>query len=97
MTKQRSKPTHPGLVVLRRSTEGHWELLGEFTRVRGLTAQAARTAAVMQATKGQAKPGEIYVAILRSEWRIALDWEPRPSRLAVELRKRSPHRLREIH
>jgi hypothetical protein len=72
-----NSPSHPGLVVLRETSPGRWELLGEVTRVRGLTARAARTRAVMDATDGKAKPGEVYVAILRSEWRMALDWTPR--------------------
>jgi hypothetical protein len=29
----------------------------------------------MDATEGKAKPGEVYAAILRSEWRVSLDWD----------------------
>ena len=31
------------------------------------------TIAILDATKGKAKPGEAYAAILRSEWRIAFE------------------------
>ncbi|MFZ1023308.1 MAG: hypothetical protein WAN87_04155 [Thermoplasmata archaeon] len=77
MSNARNKPAHPGLVVLHQTSPGRWELIGEVTRVQGLAARAARTAAFMDATKGEAKPGEVYAAVLRSEWRLALDWTPR--------------------
>ena len=73
MPNARNKPSHPGLVVLRQTSPGRWELIGEVTRLRGLTARAARTAAVMDATKGKAKPEEVYAAVLRSEWRL-VEW-----------------------
>jgi hypothetical protein len=66
----------PGFVVLRQVTEGRWELLGEIPRRRGVPARAARTQAIIDATNGTAKAGEIYAAVLRSEWRVALDWTP---------------------
>jgi hypothetical protein len=71
--KQRSKP---GFVVLRQVGEGRWKLLGEFERKAGLSARAARSHAIAEATNGKAKAGEVYVAVLRSEWRVALDWLP---------------------
>ena len=66
----------PGFVVLRDAGDGRWELLGEVPRRRGLPARAARTAAIMEVTGGKAAAGQRYVAILRSEWRIAQDWTP---------------------
>ena len=66
----------PGYVVLRQIQNGQWQMLGEVPRKRGLTARAARSQAILDATKGTAKAGEVYVAILRSEWRIAMDWTP---------------------
>jgi hypothetical protein len=68
---QRSRPA---FVVLRAVQKGQWKLLGEFERKRGLTARAARTQAILDATHGKAKAGEVYAAVLRSEWRVALDW-----------------------
>jgi hypothetical protein len=65
-------PSGPAFVVLRRLSGERWELLGEVRRRRGLTARAARTQAIL----GQAKAGEEYAAVLRSEWRVALDWSP---------------------
>jgi len=66
----------PGFVVLHEEGDGRWTLLGEVPRRRGLTARAARTRAIMDATGGAAKAGERYAAILRSEWRVSLDWTP---------------------
>jgi hypothetical protein len=70
------EPSRPGFVVLRRVDDDRWELLGEFERKPGLTARAARSQSILEATGGRAKPGEDYAAVLRSEWRIARDWEP---------------------
>lgn len=75
-----AKPVRPGLVVLRRRGKARWELLGEVERRGGLTAREARTAAVMTVTRGKARPGEVYAAVLRSEWRLSLDWAQGPRR-----------------
>ncbi|MGZ5350786.1 MAG: hypothetical protein ACXWZU_11280 [Actinomycetota bacterium] len=65
----------PGFVVLRHVEGAGWRMLGEVQRRRGLPARAARSQAVLDATEGAARPGEIYAAVLRSEWRVALDLE----------------------
>jgi hypothetical protein len=62
--------------VLRDLGGGRWELLGEVPRRRGLPARAARSRAILDATGGKAKAGDVYAAVLRSEWRIAQDWAP---------------------
>ena len=72
--KPDAKPSAPGFVVLRQADDGRWDLLGEVSRKRGLPARAARTQAILDATKGGAKAAEVYAAVLRSEWRIAQDW-----------------------
>jgi hypothetical protein len=64
----------PGFVVLRQVDGERWELLGEVPRKRGLPARAARTQAILEATGGKARAGEVYAAVLRSEWRVATDW-----------------------
>ncbi len=74
MTKERATP--PGFVVLRRLPDGRWDLLGEVARRAGYAARAARSAAIIEASGGTAKAGEEYAAVLRSEWRIATDWDP---------------------
>jgi hypothetical protein len=74
--EQRS--SRPGFVVLRQVGQRQWQLLGEFERKAGMTARAARSQAILDATQGKAKAGEVYAAVLRSEWRVALDWLPRP-------------------
>jgi hypothetical protein len=71
-----TKPAAQGFVVLRRVEGDRWELLGEVPRRRGLPARAARTQAILDATNGAAKEGEVYAAVLRSEWRVAQDWTP---------------------
>lgn len=66
----------PGFVVFKCLPDGRWELLGEVARRRGLPARAARSAAIIEASRGTAKAGGAYAAVLRSEWRIAMDWAP---------------------
>ena len=68
-----SKPAAPSFVVLKQERAGTWKLVGEVRRRPGLPARAARAQAVEDATEGKAKPGEVYGAILRSEWRIAFE------------------------
>jgi len=74
MTERAEKSTAPGFVILRQVGKDEWQLLGEVRRKRGLSARAARTQAILEATSGKAKNGEVYAAVLRSEWRIATDW-----------------------
>jgi hypothetical protein len=76
MSESPQRPKPPGFVVLREVRDGQWELLGEFERKRGLPARAARSQAILDATGGKAKAGDVYAAVLRSEWRVALDWQP---------------------
>jgi hypothetical protein len=79
MSESMQRHTPPGFVVLREVAEGEWRLLGEFERKAGMTARAARSQAILDATQGKAKAGEVYAAVLRSEWRVALDWLPPPN------------------
>jgi hypothetical protein len=74
MAKSKQRPSPPGFMVLHQIASGQWLLLGEVQRKPGLTARAARTQAILDATAGAAKPGEVYAAVLRSEWLIAQDW-----------------------
>ena len=76
MPKSEQRPAAPGFVVLRQVADRTWQLLGEFERTPGLTARAARSQAILDATEGQATAGEVYAAVLRSEWRVAMDWLP---------------------
>ena len=68
------KPSRPSFVVLREKAGGAWEYLGKVRRKPGLAAQAARTQAILDATGGKAKAGEVYAAVLASEWRVAQKW-----------------------
>ena len=71
--KDRHSVRGPGFVVLRHVRGDEWQLVGEAERQPGRTARAARAQAILDATKGKARDGEIYAAVLRSEWRVALD------------------------
>jgi hypothetical protein len=74
MTTTHRGTGRPGYVVLRKVGEDRWRLLGEADRQPGKTARAARAQAITDATGGKVKAGEVYAAVLRSEWRIALDY-----------------------
>ena len=71
---ERKQPT-PGFVVLRHLGGDRWQMLGEVQRKPGLSARAARSRAILDATDGAARPDEVYAAVLRSEWRVSLDRE----------------------
>lgn len=71
--KDRHSVRGPGFVVLRHLGGDDWRLVGEAERVPGRTARAARAQAILDATNGTARDGEVYAAVLRSEWRVALD------------------------
>ena len=64
----------PGYVVFREVSAGRWDLVGEAERRPGLTAKKARAQAIEDAIAGKAKEGEVYAAVLKSEWRIALEY-----------------------
>jgi hypothetical protein len=66
-------PPGPSFVVLKETAKDTWTLVAEVRRRPGLPARKARAQAVEDATKGTAKPGDVYGAILRSEWRIAFE------------------------
>ena len=68
------RPGPPTYVVLHEVSAGVWHLLGEFRRRPGLTAEAARTKAILEATGGAATAGDVYAAVPRSEWRVAQRW-----------------------
>jgi hypothetical protein len=76
MNTSSKQASAPGFVVLHQMPNGQWQMLGEVPRKRGLTARAARSQAILVATKGTARPDEVYAAVLRSEWRLAMDWTP---------------------
>jgi hypothetical protein len=67
------RPTKPGYVVLRQVGADEWKLVGEAERRPGQTARKARAQAIADVTGGRDTEGEVYAAVLRSEWRIALD------------------------
>ena len=64
----------PGFYVFREAGDGRWELIGEAARRPGLPARRARAQAIADAVGREPQPGERYAAVLRSEWRVALDY-----------------------
>jgi hypothetical protein len=64
----------PSYVVFRQVGPDRWQLVGEAERRPGLPARKARAQAIADATGGTPGPGEVYAAVLSSEWRIALDY-----------------------
>jgi hypothetical protein len=74
MTDAKAGSSPPGYVVLRRLRGDRWQLVGEAERKPGQTARKARAQAIQDATGGHAESGEVYAAVLRSEWRIAQDY-----------------------
>jgi hypothetical protein len=75
MAAEYERHSPPSFVVLRQVSSNEWHFLGEVRRKPGLTAQAARTFAIAEATDGKAKAGEVYAAVLRSEWLVAQKWK----------------------
>jgi hypothetical protein len=71
-----AKPAAPGFVVLRRVGEDEWEFLGEVPRKRGLPARAARTQAILDATSGTARDGEVYPLCFAANGGWRMDWGP---------------------
>lgn len=67
-------PSRPGFVVLRCVGADRWELVGEVPRRAGLPARKARAQAIRDAVGREPEPGEQFAAVLRSEWRISLDY-----------------------
>lgn len=63
----------PSYVVLRQSGKDRWQVIGEVERKPGLTARNARAQAIEDATGGRVGAGQVYRAILSSEWHIAAD------------------------
>jgi hypothetical protein len=63
----------PGYVVLRQVGADRWVVVGEAVRRPGRTGKQARADAIQEATGGRARPGQVYRAVLRSEWRIAAE------------------------
>ena len=64
-------PRRPGYIVLKRIGEDRWRVIGDVDRKPGTPAARARALAIEESTGGKVKPGDVYRAILRSEWKIA--------------------------
>ncbi len=74
MTRATAAPRGPAFVVLRRLDDDTWQLIGEVPKRPGLPARKARARANADATGSEPAAGDRYAAVLRSEWRIALEY-----------------------
>jgi hypothetical protein len=72
-TERESAIPTPAYVVLRQVANGEWQLAGQTNPRPGLSAQHVRAEAGRDAGSGDAQPGAVYAAILRSEERISLE------------------------
>jgi hypothetical protein len=68
-----AESSKPGFFVFRKLDGDCWELVGEADRRPGLPARKARAQAISDAAGRQIREDETYAAVLRSEWRIALE------------------------
>jgi hypothetical protein len=73
MSDARPAPGAAGFYVFRQVGEDRWQLVGEAARRPGVTARKARAQAIADVAGGESGPSEVYAAVLRSEWRIALE------------------------
>jgi hypothetical protein len=64
-------PRKPGYIVLKQIGEDRWRVIGDVDRKPGTPSARARAQAIEESTGGKVKPGDVYRAILRSEWKIA--------------------------
>ena len=74
MPEVRPSTGAPGFYVFRRVGEDRWQLIGEAARRPGLTARRARAQAIADVAGDEPGSGQVYAAVLRSEWRIALEY-----------------------
>jgi hypothetical protein len=65
--------SRPGYIVFRQVGPDLWQLVGDVDRRPGLPARKSRGQAVVDVTGGAATADEVYVALPRSEWRVASD------------------------
>jgi hypothetical protein len=72
-SEEQVKP-RSGYVVLQKVGEDTWRLVGEADRRPGLPARRSRAQAIIDAVGHEPAAGDMYAAVPRSEWRVALDW-----------------------
>jgi hypothetical protein len=68
-----SSPVHGGYVVLQHAGGDEWRLVGEADRRPGLPARKSRAQAVRDVLGREAREGETFAVVPRSEWRNGLD------------------------
>jgi hypothetical protein len=63
-------PSAGKYVVLQETPDGAWRLLGEVDRRPGLPARRGRGQAIRDVLGREPDPGEEFVVLPRSEWRV---------------------------
>jgi hypothetical protein len=66
-------PVHGGYVVLQQVGGSDWRLVGDVDRRPGMPARKSRAQAVRDVIGREAKDGEVFAVLPRSEWRNGLD------------------------
>jgi hypothetical protein len=61
-------------VVFQKTATGDWHVIGEVSRRPGLPARRSRAQAIRDALGREPEDGEIFAVLLRSEWRLSLDY-----------------------
>jgi hypothetical protein len=67
-------PSAAGYVVFQQLRKDDWQLLGEVDRRPGLPARKARAQAIRDVLGREPLDGETFAVLLRSEWRLSLDY-----------------------
>jgi hypothetical protein len=66
-------PVHGGYVVLQQVGAEDWRMAGEADRHPGMPARRSRAQAVRDVLGRDAREGEVFAVLPRSEWRNGLD------------------------
>jgi hypothetical protein len=66
-------PAHGGYVILQRSGDESWRVVGDVERRPGLPARKSRAQAVRDVLGREPADDEVFAVLPRSEWAVALD------------------------
>jgi hypothetical protein len=67
-------PSPGQYVVFRKTDNGDWRVIGEVKRRPGLPARQSRAQAIRDALGRAPEDGEVFAVLLRSEWRLSLEY-----------------------
>jgi hypothetical protein len=67
-------PNAGAYVVFQKTDAGDWRVIREVGRRPGLPARQSRAQAIRDALGRAPADGEVFAVLLRSEWRLSLDY-----------------------